>query len=195
MENNLQGSVKRRMSENDFYYTDLMYNRKNWRDFSKDKTISRQEANAESEQNVLTDTAFNAYLVQKAMNQIKKMYSESEVKDQGANGDATQVHHIFPKSDFPQLSHYLENLIKLTPIQHFTKAHPSNKTDAINRDYQLVCLLAKSDSIETSLKKEESVYRKESFVYVINTGLSENLEIDLNFKQIKRELTRIYNVA
>jgi hypothetical protein len=32
---------------------------------SKDKTISRQEANAESEQNVLTDTAFNAYLYKK----------------------------------------------------------------------------------------------------------------------------------
>jgi hypothetical protein len=31
------------------------------------------------------------------MNQIKKMYSESEVKDQWANGDATQVHHIFPE--------------------------------------------------------------------------------------------------
>lgn len=59
-----------------------MYNRKNWRDLSKDKTISRQEANLDSEQNILPDTAFNAYLVQKAMNQIRKMYSESEVKDQ-----------------------------------------------------------------------------------------------------------------
>jgi hypothetical protein len=39
----LPGSVKGRMSENEFYYTDLMYNRKNWRDLSKDKTISRQE--------------------------------------------------------------------------------------------------------------------------------------------------------
>ena len=70
-ENNLPVSVKGRMSDNEFYYTDLMYNRKNWRDVSKDKTISRQEANTESEQNVLTDTAFNVYLVQKAMNQIK----------------------------------------------------------------------------------------------------------------------------
>ena len=93
------------------------------------------------------------------------------------------------------LTHYLENLIKLTPTQHYTKAHPSNKTDSINKDYQLVCLLAKTDSIENSLRKGEFVYRKESFVYVINTGLTENLEIELSFKQIKRELTRIYNVA
>lgn len=91
------------MSENEFYYTDLMYNRKNWRDLSKDKTISRQEANAESEQNILPDTAFNAYLVQKAMNQIKKMYSESEIKDQWGNGEATQVHHIFLVLNFLSL--------------------------------------------------------------------------------------------
>lgn len=189
----MPGSIKGRMSENQFYYTDLMYNRKNWRDVSKEKTISRQEAINESEQNILPDTAFNAYLVQKAMNQIKKMYSESEVKDQLANGDATQVHHIFPKSKFPQLAHYLENLIKLTATQHYTKAHTNNKTDAINLDYQLICLLAKSDSIEKSLKKNELYYRKESFVYCINTGLSQGLKADLTFRQIKSELATIYN--
>lgn len=192
-ENNLPGSVKGRISENQFYYTDLMYNRKNWRDISKDKTISRQEAINASEQNIIEGTAFNAYLVQKAMNQIRKMYTESEVKDQWANGDATQIHHIFPKSKFPQLAHYLENLIKLTATQHYTKAHPNNKTDAINLDYQLVCLLAKSDSIEKSLQKNDLYYRKESFVYCINTGLNQELKGDLTFRQIKTELAKIYN--
>lgn len=71
--------------------------------------------------NQLVKEVFNKPDVQKAMNQIKKMYSESEVKDQWANGDATQVHHIFPKSKFPQLAHYLENLIKLTATQHSQK--------------------------------------------------------------------------
>jgi hypothetical protein len=192
-ENNLPGSIKGRMSENEFYYTDLMYNRKNWRDLSKDKMISRQEANKDSEMEILPDTAFNAYLVQKAMNQIRKMYSESEVKDQWANGDATQVHHIFPKSKFPQLAHYMENLIKLTATQHYTKAHPNNKTDSINTDYQLVCLLAKSDSIEKSLNKNELYYRKESFVYCINKGLNQEIKTDLTFRQIKTELATIYN--
>lgn len=192
-ENNLPGSVKGRMSENQFYYTDLMYNRKNWRDLSKDKTISRQESITESEQNILEGTAFNAYLVQKAISQIKKMYTESEIKDQWSNGDATQVHHIFPKSKFPQLAHYLENLIKLTATQHYTKAHPNNKTDAINLDYQLVCLLAKSDNIEKSLNRNELYYRKESFIYCINIGLSKELNFDLTFRQIKTELASIYN--
>jgi hypothetical protein len=192
-ENNLPGSVKGRMSENEFYYTDLMYNRKNWRDLSKDKMISRQEADIENEQDLLPDTAFNAYLVQKAMNQIRKMYSESEVKDQWANGDATQVHHIFPKSKFPQLAHRMENLIKLTATQHYTKAHPNNRTDSINPDYQLICLLAKSNSIERSLQKNEVYYRKETFVYCINTGLQQELKPDLTFRQIKTELASIYN--
>ncbi|HET55973.1 MAG TPA: hypothetical protein ENN33_12270 [Ignavibacteria bacterium] len=195
-ENNIQGTIKGRISANQFYYTDLMYNRPNWRDVSKNKNVSRNEAVEEHETLMMEQSeAYSDYQVQKAMNMIRKMYKESEVKDQWANGEATQIHHIFPKSGFPQLAHYLENLIKLTPTQHYTKAHPSNRTDAINRDYQLVCLLAKSDSIENSLRKGEFIYRKESFVYVINTGLSETLEIDLDFRDIKRELSRIYNTA
>ena len=87
----------------------------------------------------------------------------------------------------------MENLIKLTATQHYTKAHPNNKTDAINIDYQLVCLLAKSDSIEKSLKKNELYYRKESFVYCINIGLEQDLKADLTFRQIKTELATIYN--
>ncbi len=62
-----------------------MYNRKNWHDLSKDKVISLQETNAESEQNIFRK------------------------KDQRANSDATQVHYIFPKSKFPQFAHYEKN--------------------------------------------------------------------------------------
>jgi len=127
------------------------------------------------------------------MNQIRKMYTESEVRDQWSIGEATQIHHIFPKQKFPQIAHYLENLIKLNATQHYTKAHPSNKTNSINIDYQLVCLLAKSDSIERSLQINQPYYRKESFIYCINTGLSAELKYDLTFKQIKAELATIYN--
>ncbi len=195
-EYNIPGTIKGRMSDHQFYYTDLMYNHPNWRDTNKDKNVSRNEAMEDHEELMMEqNVAYSDYMVQKAMNMIRKMYRESEVKDQWANGDATQVHHIFPKSQFPQLAAYLENLIKLTPTQHYTMAHPNNKTDSINKDYQLVCLLAKSDSIETSLIRGEFVYRKESFIHVINTGLTENLDYNLDFVGIKRELTRLYNVA
>lgn len=193
-ENNLPGSIKGRLSKYQFCYTDLMYNRKNWRDIKKNKNISRQEAEAEYDILISeNENPYGAYLMQKAMNQIRKMYSESEVNDQWSNGEATQIHHIFSKNEFPQLSHYMENLIKLTATQHFTKAHPNNKTNAINRDYQLVCLLAKSDSIVKSLHRGELYYRKESFIYCINTGLSKDLKNNLSFSQIQTNLVTIYN--
>ena len=195
-ENNIQGTIKGRLSKRQIYYTDLMYNRPNWRDINKNKNISRNEAISEHETLMIEQNeAYSDYQVQKAMNLIRKMYTTSEVKDQWSNGPATQVHHIFPKADFPIIAHYLENLIKLTPTQHFTKAHPNNNTQQINKDYQLICLLAKTDSVEKSLRKGEYFYSKESLIFVINTGLSENLDYSIDFRDIKRELSRIYNVA
>ena len=193
VENQINGTEKGYMSKYIFTFSDLMYNRKNWRDLNKDKSITRQEA--QEQQDVKQQEAYNAYYVQKAMNLLRKIQVESEVHDQWGNGEATQVHHIFPKSQFPQLAHYLENLIKLTATQHFTKAHPDNKTQEINRDYQLTCLLAKSDTIENSLKKVgDKYYRKESFIYIIiNIGLNANLNSGITFAELKRELIKTYN--
>lgn len=175
-------------------FSDLMYNRKNWRDLNKEKSVTRQEAAEErvDEQ----QEAYNAYYVQKAIALIRKIHSESEVHDSWSNGPATQVHHIFPKSQFPQIAHYVENLILLTATQHNTKAHPKNNTQIVDKDYQLVCLLAKSDTIEQSLRQVgEKYYRKESFVYVINTGLSCELSTRLSFSEIKSKLIHFYNCA
>lgn len=172
-------------------YSDMMYNKKNWRDVDKDKSLTRKEAVSEEDKE--KQEVLNAYYVQKAIALIRKIHKESEVKDQWGVGEATQVHHIFSRAEFPELAHYVENLILLTATQHNTKAHPSNRTQQINKDYQLTCLLAKSDSIEKSLKRNEFYYRKESFVYCINTGLNQDLKADLTFRQIKTELATIYN--
>lgn len=191
----LHGSDSGRMSKYPFTFSELMYNRKNWRDLNKEKGMTRQEAAAEHEDREQQE-AYNNYYVQKAIAIIRKIHPESEVKDEWGNGDATQVHHIFPKAEFPQIAHYVENLIRLTPTQHNTKAHPHNKTNTICKDYQLTCLLFKADSIEQSLRKVgEKYYRKESFIYVINTGLASTLEISLSFRDIKTQLIQIYNAA
>lgn len=178
-------------------YSDLMYNKKNWRDLDKDKTITRQEAM--SPKNTKKDAkqkAITAYYVQKAIALIRRIHNTSEVNDSWSNGDATQVHHIFPKSKFPQIAHYVENLILLTATQHNTKAHPGNKTQQVNKDYQLVCLLAKANTIENSLSTHgDKYYRKESFIYVINTGLDADFSISLSFEDIKKNLVQIYNAA
>lgn len=176
------------------YYSDLMYNKKNWRDMDKDKTVTRQEAMTPDK--IEKQEAINTYYVQKAIALIRKIHTVSEVNDSWGNGEATQVHHIFPKSQFPQIAHYVENLILLTATQHNTKAHPNNKTQQVNKDYQLVCLLAKADSIENSLLRYgDKYYRKESFVYVINTGLTADFSIGLSFNEIKAKLVKLYNAA
>ena len=193
VENQIRGTEKGRMSKYVFTFSDLMYNRKNWRDLNKDKTITRQEAQEQLE-NPNQQESYNKYKVQKAINRLKRIQIDSEVRDQYGIGEATQVHHIFPKSQFPELAHCLENLIKLTATQHYTMAHPSNNTNQINRDYQLTCLLAKADTIEQSLKAVgDKYYRKESFIFVINTGLTVELSTDLQFRDIKSSLIQIYN--
>ncbi|MGB4413495.1 MAG: hypothetical protein WBI53_01215 [Paludibacter sp.] len=195
VENQLQGSEMGHISKFVFTFSDLMYNRKNWRDLNKDKSITRQEAELQ-DIDLEQQEAYNAYYVQKAIAVIRKIHSESEVHDQWGNGEATQVHHIFPKADFPQIAHYVENLILLTATQHNTKAHPSNKTQQINKDYQLTCLLSKTDSIENSLLRfGEKYYRKKSFVYVINVGLATKVDMELSFADLKRKLIQIYNAA
>ena len=174
-------------------YSEMMYNKKNWRDVDKEKSITRKETYSKEDEE--KQEIISAYYIQKAIALIRKTHKESEVKDQWGIGEATQVHHIFSRAKYPELAHFVENLILLTATQHNTKAHPSNKTQQINKDYQLTCLLAKSDSIETSMKRGEFVYRKESFIYVVNTGLTENLNYDIDFRTIKKELTTIYNAA
>lgn len=175
-------------------YSDLMYNRVNWRDINKDKSVTRQQAESTAQEE--KQEVINMYYVQKAIALLKKIQTGSEVHDAWSNGEATHAHHIFPKSQFPEISHYIENLILLTATQHNTKAHPNNRTQEINRDYQLVCLLAKADTIEKSLKfVGERYYRKESFIYVINVGLSTELSMTLTFDGIKKELINIYNAA
>ena len=156
--------------------------------------MTRQEA-ADEAINTQQE-AFNDYYVKKAMALIRKIQTESEVHDQWNTGAATQVHHIFPKSQFPEIAHYVENLILLTASQHYTKAHPNNNTQVVDRDYQLVLLLAKADTIKKSLKLVgDKYYRKESFVFVINTGLSVDWSTSLSFEDIRHMLIQAYNAA
>jgi hypothetical protein len=181
-----------------FSYSDLMYNRPNWRDGNKSKQTSRQEAIIENTNSPETNVSWDNYLIQKAISNIKRWHLDSEVKDQWGYGEATQVHHIFPSSEFPLLAHYVENLIRLTPTQHNTKAHPSNNTRIIDRDYQSVCIIAKSQSIEKSIiAYGERFYKKSAFVHVVNTGLRLEPALELransNFNELRSQIIHIYN--
>lgn len=187
----LPGTVRGNLSKDSIAFYDLMYNDVNFRDLGKQKSMTRQEAN-DLDKLIAKQEDHNAYQISKAMRIIKEKYSVSEVNDRWGVGSADHVHHIFPRAQFPQLAVYLENLIKLTATQHLSKAHPSGSTAVVDKDYQLVCLISKSNSIEKSLAMNELIYSKENFVFVANTGLSLSLPESLDFQQIRLKLNNVY---
>lgn len=196
-ENCIPGTIGGHLSNRNIYYQDLMYNRINFRDLDKEKVLSRQEATTTTDEKKSYED-YNEYLTTKAMAFIKKKYKESEVKDAFAKGAATYVHHIFARSKFPEIAHYLENLIKLTPEQHNNHAHPKGNTHIVDTEYQLVCLLSKSKNIEKSLISGEFCYSKNNFVFVINTGLelfdTSKFDDKLTFKEIREKLKTVYKI-
>jgi len=195
VENNTCGTIKGHLSKRPIYYTDLMYNRTNFRDLEKEKRLTRQESKKAIQDNKSYDD-YNTYLIEKAVKFIKDKYKQSEVHDAYSAGPATYVHHIFSKNESPKIAHFLENLIKLTAEQHYTYAHPKGNTQITNTNYQLVCLLSKSESIEKSLMNGEFFYSKLNLIFVINTGLKleENNKIKetSSFNEIRRGLRTIY---
>ncbi|MCQ2893058.1 restriction endonuclease [Helicobacter pylori] len=159
---------------------ELNYNRINWRDIGKDKNTTRQEYDLINSKRF----ANSNYLISKAKKVVKQYndkfnHSLSEVKGENETVQATQIHHIFPIQDFPIIANYIENLIALTPNQHFIYAHPNNQTRLIDRDFQYICLLAKTTTI---LNDTQSVYDWNDYIVVLNTGLKTTI-----FSQVKNE--------
>jgi hypothetical protein len=191
---NIPGSEKGHMTKHPFMFSELMYNRTNFRDLKKAKGISRQEATElASEQEQKED--FAEYRITKAMQLIKRKYTSSEVRDKWADGPATYVHHIFPRAKYPEYVAHTENLIKLTAEQHYGHAHPSARTQEVNRDYQIQCLLAKCDSIEQSLRDGEFIYSKDSFISMINACLGLKIDMRSSFDELRQALVNFQTKA
>lgn len=196
--NGLPGSAGGYMTTEPFYYGDLMYNRKNFRDIRKPKNISRQEAALDAEAEKVKqdqEKKVTESEIKKARDKIKEKYVDSEVKDQWGKGEATQVHHIFPQSDYPEFAADMENLIKLTPEQHFNQAHAGGRTQEVDKDYQLQCLLAKCDSIECSISNGEFFYSKENFIKMINKCLNLDIGLESDFAEVKKTLRSLLMTA
>lgn len=187
------GTAGGRYSKHIIDRDELMYNRRNWRDITKRKDETRDEYELRSREEKIKfeeySSAYVKYNLNKAKSIVKDLHHpSSEVQDEFSVGEARDVHHIFMKSQYPEISTFLENLILLTPTQHFTKAHPSN-TSIINKDYQLLCLLSKSDSIE----RYSDIYSKDDFLMVLKIGLNRNFNQDITYIDLKKELVTLYN--
>ncbi|WRC30555.1 restriction endonuclease [Helicobacter pylori] len=156
---------------------ELNYNRINWRDIGKNKNTTRQEHEL-----INSIVANSNYLISKAK-KVVKQYNDrfnnslSEVKQEKEESQAIQIHHIFPVQDFPLIADYIENLIALTPNQHFIYAHPNNQTRLIDKDFQYICLLAKTTTI---LNDIQGVYDWNNYIVVLNTGLKTDIFYQVN---------------
>ncbi|OPG51429.1 restriction endonuclease [Helicobacter pylori] len=175
-----KGTRKGYLSNTIITKDELNYNRINWRDIGKDKNTTRQEYDLINSRGI----ANSNYLISKAKKVVKQYndnfnHSLSEVKGENETAQATQMHHIFPVQDFPIIANYIENLIAPTPNQHFIYAHPNNQTRLIDKDFQYICLLAKTTTI---LNDTQGVYDWNDYIVVLNTGLKTTI-----FSQVKNE--------
>ncbi len=109
------------------------------------------------------------------------------------------MHHIFPKNEFPEIMHYIENLIALTPNQHYGYAHPNNNTQIIDLAAQKVLLIAKTYSIKENLtNEEETIYEFANLLTVLSVGWDDAdvLEIEENdYNDVLHSINYHYDVV
>ena len=162
--------------------SDLMYNRDNFRDIYYDKP--KGVARGAWEKNHVNLDVRKGYFMQE-MNASKRTLrnyiaeyknntSELTLYNTNHSDDSTptQIHHIFPKNEFPTIMYFIENLIALTPNQHFEFAHPKNNTFIVDLEAQRELLIAKTYSIKNNIENpnEVTIYSFSDFLYVLGQG-------------------------
>ena len=172
-------------------YDDLLYNRPNWRDVKKDKSSTREEFNAQFFEKQIDNDKFYKYQIEKTKKFVKAIHPFSEIH-RFESYPATQAHHIFLSSQFPEIADIPENIIAITPNQHFYRAHPNNKTSILDKSYQAICLISKLDSIEIDYRKGLANYSKEKFIDVLNIGLEKEFSYTMDFEDLKHEIIKSF---
>jgi len=170
-------------------YNDLLYNRVNWRDIKKDKSITREAFSSSFIDENIDNIKSYTYYIEKTKKFVKSIHPYSEIH-RFENYPATQAHHIFLASQFPELADTPENIIAITPNQHFYRTHPNNNTTIVDKSYQAICLISKLDTIEYDYQHEQGNYSKESFIDILNTGLDLDISYTIEFEQLKHTLIK-----
>lgn len=170
---------------------DMMYNRDNFRDVYKDKpkNMTRKEWLELHPEIDRRDGYF-----EQQMNRSKKVLKKFIVKFRGNTSELTmfidehndtatptQMHHIFPKNEFPEIMHYVENIIALTPNQHYGFAHPDNNTKVVDIGAQKILLFAKTYSIKQNLESdvEEPIYEFQNLLTVLSVGWDDESVLEI----------------
>lgn len=183
------GTIKGRLSKRLITYSELLYNRENFRDVGKDKNLTREEYDA-----LLKSAPSFDSEIKKAKNMVRGRHGCSEVLDGSEITTSTEIHHIFMAHERPNLAAHYENLINLSSNQHRNKAHPNSNFNIVDPVYQKICLLHKIHAIEVSEKSQDFFYSRNRFIEVINFGFEEPLlSKDMEYISIKNFLHYFYN--
>lgn len=183
--NNAYGTEKGKISSDVITYDVLMYNRNNFRDIyaNKPKGITRKVY--AKEHPIEINEKYYDYQSSKAKrflrifnDQYRNGISE-HLETEHLKDNAIHIHHIFPKALYPEICAYLENLIALTPTQHFNYAHPNGRTQEINIEYQKLLLLSKADRIKENIEdsyneKVDRIYEFPKFLHVLSVGFDDD---------------------
>lgn len=172
-------------------YNDLLYNRVNWRDITKDKSMTRETFNSIFVNENIDNIKSYKYHIEKTKRFVKAIHKNSEIHRFNAY-PATQAHHIFLSSQFPELADIPENIIAITPNQHFYRAHPNNKTSVVDRSYQAICLISKLDTVENDYRNDSGNYSKENFINIVNIGLGIEIHHTIDFEELKHNIITYY---
>lgn len=198
------GTVRGNLSKDVITQDMLMYNQRNWRDIlsQKPKEMTRVDYTVtlpKPDEDYMT--RYKIERAKKNLHRFNDRYRNglTENREERHLADrATQMHHIFPVKEYPEIADFVENLIALTPTQHFSYAHPNNNTQYIDRAYQYLCLIAKTGSIRENLlggKNEPIIYDFYLYQTVLNTGLDtdEFYEIDeMDFDSLLKSIEKYY---
>lgn len=149
---------------------DLIYNRPNWRDSAsrKPKQITRYAHKLQI--GSLAEHVSRQNSLSKLKDRIRDYQGRnSEVLD-SSGAKATNIHHIFPVHSYPTLAETPENMIALTPGQHYNQAHPNGDTGKVDLTFQRVCLAMKLETIKNSVTKADGMYSYKGLARVLEVG-------------------------
>lgn len=193
------GTEKGRISLHPITYDMLMYNRDNFRDLyaGKPKGMTRSEYAATI--GVTPNPNYYVYMARRAKRFLRAFNDRyrngrSEVTTgPDTTSPAIHMHHIFPEARYPEISAHLENIIALSPTQHFTYAHPMGNTQVVDPGYQQICLIAKASSIQENLAGPEDlvIYEFDRFLYVLATGFSNDDFEEIEYMDFAGVVTKI----
>jgi hypothetical protein len=182
-EYNSKGTKNGRISSDVISLDMLLYNRPNFRDIAtgKPKAATRNVFEPTFYAGNSAQREFYSGKSKRKLKDFNDKFRDGKSEMSGDEKYASQAHHIFPESKFNEICANFENLIMLTPNQHYLKAHPKNVTSHIDIKYQYECVIQKIRNIEEDIKNRgsDSLYDFEQLLEVLAVGFSDN-----NFKDI-----------